>query len=428
MTITGVVGPAAVVRPASLPSLLGSGVTDSAKDHGQSRQEVEANSGKDLEADAGHTVPPWPPHDVSHASQANSDLGDLEANSEASSCDTQDIVEAQRSLRSPRRRGGSGPCGRCSFMAIVLTAAATGFIFSFVGGFVLQAVFDVEGGKTRPKMSACDYQLMGYTPVLATAVWDPASPQWVFGMTAVGVFVLHQYVFAALAKRFFGHLDESKRVKVVNYMLELFITTLVQALSVWGGFWAMMFWPHDFDLPTPEAAWRLATCISYGNLLVQVLFLIEMLADPTLRLSLKVHHWTSIIVSLWAVLSLGLVHGNPMFGRCFFPVMCYMSTEQNVFATMLLYRAGIHLPRLFYASAWFYLLSRVFLLVLSLWSWWEARFVVFDRSIVDSWIVYSLWLAIPAINLVLNATQVLTVQSLFGLAAKVRKGSSSSSF
>merc|ERR550537_126794 len=60
-------------------------------------------------------------------------------------------------------------------------------------------------------------------------------------------------------------------------------------------------------------------------------------------------------------------------------------------------------------------------MVLSLWSWVQCYGTVFSNGAHNNALVYALWLFIPAANLILNATQLTTVTSLFGIAATVQK-------
>jgi len=96
-------------------------------------------------------------------------------------------------------------------------------------------------------------------------------------------------------------------------------------------------------------------------------------------------------------------------------------TEQNVFIEMLLYHRQVYWPRLYTLSAWYYLASRILITIIVLWTWWDWHDCVFLDGIHNSVFVYALFVFIPPVTIILNMTQMTTVVSLFGIAAKVRK-------
>jgi hypothetical protein len=98
-----------------------------------------------------------------------------------------------------------------------------------------------------------------------------------------------------------------------------------------------------------------------------------------------------------------------------------MSTEQNVFVELLLYHLHYEYVFWYYASAWYYVISRMFICALSLWTWWRAYDLVFTEDHNNFVIVYAFWIFIPPANLILNVTQLTTVVNLFGIAGKVKK-------
>ena len=98
---------------------------------------------------------------------------------------------------------------------------------------------------------------------------------------------------------------------------------------------------------------------------------------------------------MWGTLAAYLTNYNIMGLRIFFVMALYMITEQNVFIQMLvrfararrahpgtvqMYQWPVNWYWVYVASAWFYLISRVGLMVLFYWTWWEWRHVAFGED------------------------------------------------
>jgi len=341
----------------------------------------------------------------------------------------QDQLEAwsrQVHAKNNGKGAGKGKKGGClkklmrmDPMVTVAAAALVLLVASVLTGIILEFGFDINAGPRRPHVSPCLLEQLGYNPALAMSPWNLANPQWVFGMCLVITFILRMFVFTFAARFFYGHLAANKQVKVANYMLELFGTTLALILCIWAGFFDLLLHPDDYVLPTPDQAYRFAVGAQQTCVLFLVVYTSELYSDPEMRLGLKLHHWTAITLALWGLAAMHILHNSVMLARCFFVVSLYMSTEQNVFVEMLMYQRRIYLPKLFYLSAAYYFLTRAAIMIVSLRTWWETRDEVFGKSLADSWVVYSLWLFIPLANAVLNASQLTTVQSLLGIAASV---------
>ena len=95
---------------------------------------------------------------------------------------------------------------------------------------------------------------------------------------------------------------------------------------------------------------------------------------------------------------------------------------------------------LYKVNAWYYMVTRLGIAVISLWTWWDANHDVWNDPIMcptifivsfaqqsahyenaQGWQVAGLWLFIPAANLILTVTQYTTVVSLFGIAKNVER-------
>merc|ERR1711957_7892 len=231
-----------------------------------------------------------------------------------------------------------------------------------------------------------------------------------------------RYILKSITHSLYGHLPEEKQVKVANYMLELLGTTFVLVIMSLKGFWGIVFAPSHYDPPTPSQAYdfglgcnvMLATFIS--------MYMLELAFDANMRFGLTLHHWVSILLTLWAIPTI-YYNGDSVYTiRAMFVLSLYMSTEQNVFVEMLCYHLQMFsCPPLYFISAWYYALSRPLIMVASMWTWWDMRVVVIQKEHDQRAFVFALWLFIPAANLILNATQASTVVSLFGIAGVVSR-------
>merc|ERR1711904_723147 len=107
----------------------------------------------------------------------------------------------------------------------------------------------------------------------------------------------------------------------------------------------------------------------------------ELAFDREIRFGLVLHHWTAMLVSSWGILAVYLTGNNILLVRLLFAFSLYMSTEQNVFLEMLAYQRQIYWPRVYIFSAWFYLLTRIFVAILCMWAWWDTYDSVFNDSL-----------------------------------------------
>jgi len=170
---------------------------------------------------------------------------------------------------------------------------------------------------------------------------------------------------------------------------------------------------------SPDVAKDLAVA---SNLMFSILvssYILQIAFDTQIRIELALHHWTCLLLVMWSFGVQESVKNNVYMLRCVFAMTLYLLTEQLVFIELLCYQKNIRSATLFKLNAWFYALSRPAIAVLSLYTWWESKPVFFDSGLPNNTFVYALWLFVPIGNVILNATQIATVQSLFGIAKKV---------
>lgn len=296
-----------------------------------------------------------------------------------------------------------------------MACAAAGIALSLSGN-------NGSNGHVIAKPTACEFEAIGGEPSLLTKPWEPANPQWLLGVVIVVTLMLRQYVIPFFVRRYYGALPAQKQVKISNYVLELIGTSLALAVTSASGLWRLLFDPSAYE-PAPSVEQSYSFVVGLQILLACFIpmYVLELAFDDKMRSGLALHHWTALLLTLWGALVIHKVGLSIWMVRTFFAMSLYMSTEQNVFIEMLAYHQKVYWPICYSLSAWYYLVTRVVVTILSLWSWWGCYDLVFHSGSHNSPFVYALWLFVPFANAILNATQLTTVSSLFGIASTVRK-------
>jgi len=279
-----------------------------------------------------------------------------------------------------------------------------------------------SNGNVMAKPSACDYEQIGAEPSLLTKPWEPANPQWLLGVIIVVTLMLRRYLIPFFVRRYYGVLPAQKQVKISNYVLELIGTSVALAVTSGSGLWRLLFEPSAYEpAPSLEQAYSFAVGLQILLACFIPMYVLELAFDDEMRSGLVLHHWTALLLTLWGALVIHMVGLSMWMVRTFFAMSLYMSTEQNVFIEMLAYHQKVYWPMCYTLSAWYYLVTRFGVTIMSLWSWWDCYDLVFRSGSHNSPFVYALWFFVPFANAILNATQLTTVGSLFGIAATVRK-------
>jgi len=261
---------------------------------------------------------------------------------------------------------------------------------------------------------------LNFDEALAIAPWNLVSPPWIACVIFIVGLIVRKYLLPLITNAMYYDLTDMKKEKVSNYMLEILGTTAALLLLSLLGFWELLFEPEAYLDLSADQAYNLALG---GNILICMFvttYLLELACDKHMRFGLVLHHWTVLGLMVLTLPALYKLGGDIYTFRACFALSLYMSTEQNVFIGMLMYHRRLYWPRLYYLSAVCYTLSRLVVLVLSLWTW----IAMYDSVATlphHSGLVYSLWLVLLPVNLVLNFTQVHTVISLFGIARSVAK-------
>jgi len=300
--------------------------------------------------------------------------------------------------------GGVASLGVVLFVAMVLSLA------------------EVNSASNGVHATTCALSSVGYDTAMFTKPWNIAGPSWLMAFTVVVAFVIRKYFFAWLAEKLYPSLPPFKIVKCGNYMLELLGTSIALGGTSYYGFWDLLFNPGNWDPTTPDQARDLVAGLNLMILCFIATYVLEMAFDTHMRLGLMLHHWVTIILALWGNLMIFYTDGNIHVFRAFFALSLYMSTEQNVFIEMLGYHWHVNYVWMYKFSAWYYTISRAAIVVASVWTWWDARWAVFGSDAPsNNMLVFGLWLFVLPANVILNATQFTTIQSLFGIAASVEK-------
>jgi hypothetical protein len=149
--------------------------------------------------------------------------------------------------------------------------------------------------------------------------------------------------------------------------------------------------------------------------------MIEILRNKTMQLPLLCHHWITMLFLVWGLAAVSDLEGSPLCTRLVFLMTLYVSAEQCVFFSMLLYRFRSHgFPRTLFCSAIFYVVTRVAISVGILIAWWDVRSIIWDTENLQLSAI-SMWIFCPVGNLILNWTQTMSAISQFGIAANVLK-------
>jgi len=308
------------------------------------------------------------------------------------------------------------------------------FTAAVAGGAIMAATSQApaEHGAQRGDARAptsCELHAAGF-PLSSTGaapVWDTTVISILPQAVCVAFALLRFVLLPALVAAWLPHLDPGKRSKVCNYLHELAGTTATLAVFSCYGCWGVLFEAGRTQPPTAAAATDLATAANICTLLCVWCYVVEMLAEDSMRLELKLHHALSVLMITWGVIVTDLTRMEPHLARTGLALLLYMMTEQNVFVTMLMYYKSIYWPNLFLASAWAYVATRLAIaaVCINAFSGVVAAGVL-DRSAAGQVqhpthhvLVYGYALVyVPAV-LILSAVQVASSRSLFGIARAV---------
>ena len=237
--------------------------------------------------------------------------------------------------------------------------------------------------------------------------------------------VLRCTIIPPLVATRFAHLVEDKQVKICNYIFETITTTTALAIFTWAGVWGLMFSPGSYYPASPGNVRLLTIAGGLSNTIISFSYLIEMIVDTTMRYELRLHHALTIMLILWGTPAMSIAAFSPRYARMMYALFLFMITEQNVFLGMVGYYSGLKRAWMYKASAWFYLISRVAITILCIVSFVQLSVSDDDKDMFgnqhNSAIVFGLWaFYLPGV-LVLGAVQIVSAQSLFGIARKIEK-------
>jgi len=220
---------------------------------------------------------------------------------------------------------------------------------------------------------------------------------------------------------FYSDLSNLNSEKISNCMLQLLGTTTALVLCTMFGFWELLFAPMNYENPSPTQAHYIAVGQTALVCCLIPTYCLELAFDSHLRNGLAMHHLTVITLTLWAVPVIFSLHGDVFAVRAFFALSLYPCSEQNVLMEMLIYHRKVYCPRLYYASAMFYVIMRCIIAVLNFWAWLGMFDPVFNLYDHNSGLVYALWLSFVPANAMFIFTQIRTAVTLFGIADSVKK-------
>jgi len=302
----------------------------------------------------------------------------------------------------------------------VMVVGGVVLIFSiFAAGIMVVKKVNIG---TQTAKSACMLEQIGAKPGLGSKPWDVESPQWVMSAILCGILILRKWVFTFISARVYKDAPADKQAKVATYMLEVVATSAALCIMSYVGYWGLLFNPEKYQNNADEL-YSLAWGFQVPTTIMIATYVLELGFDLHMRRELVVHHMLAIVLNMWGNWAIALVNIDVMMLRVMFALSLYMTTEGSVFVTMLLYQRKVYIHAIFQVSAWFYALTRVFIVVMVWWTWLEMYDTVFSIHAHNSMVVYSFWAFMPMSNFILNATQILTVVSLFGIASRVKRRS-----
>ena len=319
------------------------------------------------------------------------------------------------SLRLPNE----SPLNETTLMKRWLACALLMTVGSFVVGILAERGVFTNIHESPPGVP--DWRLVqaGHSPSLLVAPWDTSTSPFI--PLSVLVFVLTMWRLAHVAAdRVFEQHTSVIRAKCGNYMLEIVATTLALAWSADAGLFKLLFFPQQVDPPSEEQTLQFARGFNGLVSIAISMYVVELASDAHMRVSLVLHHITAISLTLWGA---AVVYDVQDMGvlRAFFAVSLHMTTEQNVFASMLAYRLNSTTwPNALFASAVFYVVTRVGVTALCFWTWSDSISVIWSGD-PHSFFSFAFFVFYPFGNFILNATQVQTVGALFGIARSARK-------
>ena len=311
------------------------------------------------------------------------------------------------------------------FKLITMAAVVALVVAALIVGGVLEAMDTntvlVINGTCQQVLDA------GYTFGSAGLVkpWDPTQIEVKALMATSIMVVLRCTIIPPLVATRFAHLVGDKQVKICNYIFETITTTTALAIFTWAGIWGLMFSPGSYYPASPEKVRLLTIAGGLSSTIISFSYLIEMIVDTTMRYELRLHHALTIMLILWGTPAISIAAFSPRYARMMYALFLFMITEQNVFLGMVGYYSGVKRVWMYKASAWFYLISRVAITILCIVSFVQLSVSDDDKDMFgnqhNSTIVFGWWaFYLPGV-LVLGAVQIVSTQSLFGIARKIEK-------
>ena len=188
-------------------------------------------------------------------------------------------------------------------------------------------------------------------------------------------YILRRCILPRLVVWMFPFADERKQIKIANYILDMLADTVVLAGTTAAGFWGATFNPSSLE-PTPEVVTRLAAGMQLIPDALVPVYILQLAFDDRMRFGLILHHIITsafrrrrkrarrslyslsysrlthaLAVGLytWGMLVAWYLNFDVNLMRTAFVMSLYMSTEQSVFGSMLLYYARVYRPWIYCA-------------------------------------------------------------------------------
>eukprot|EP00127_Corallochytrium_limacisporum_P004838 Clim_evm1s184 gene=Clim_evmTU1s184 len=228
-------------------------------------------------------------------------------------------------------------------------------------------------------------------------------------------------------KKYSLGLDEFKRVKTHFYLLEILATTVGLIYLLVGVHWGMMLDPFLWENATDLNSIISSTfsAVAVVSILVTTLYMMEIIAITDMRIELRIHHFTAIIMGVTAGMMPFLLTGGVgfQFLRLTVAQLFYAVTDQPVFILMAAYRLCPKKHTLnagwCHFSALLYSFSRVLLVALNAYVLALAVHDEFVQPYGDTAVIVTLLVMWSIGLIVLTWTQYRSAIAVHGIANRI---------
>ena len=268
--------------------------------------------------------------------------------------------------------------------------------------------------------------LPNYDQSIFTKTYDPVISKSIIFLFYIGIiyllFQLCEFIINYLKIfEFDNKLNYIKKIKCKIYLFEIIITSLCFIWFVHSGMINFIFSQQSEIDERPDYIQSLLRAASTTHLIV-IVYVIEMIENPKMRLSLKIHHICTIIgiLLLWLAMDDNIDLKCAKIGAI---MMLYPFLEQTVFIQLLLYNLNkkteinnINIWIFHYICTLLYIMTRLFIIILFINGYID---LIYNIDINQKNYIYIIYIiSVPFINIILILSQCFTISALFHICSK----------